>query len=571
MRPTLLTSLAAALLAASGPAQEAPPPPATFAESVVVRVIDVDVVVLDRDGHSVRGLGRDDFELLEDGKPVEISNFLAYEADASAPATTVTLEPPLPGVAPAAPMAPTPAAPPPVTWVVYVDQARVDPGPRSDTIRQIDSFLDRGVRPGDRILVASFDGAALEILCRLTEDRSIVRQALDKLRRQSGYGSLIDSQRATLRRQIIQADPNDPLEAGRLLDATDVLADHEFLQSRAQTSAARDLLAILRGIEGRISVIWAGAGLDAEPGETLYRYWESKFGSRFGRNLSERQLDVSRMELLKELPNLVAAATSGRFTLFTIQVGSHQAAGLSADAVGLAEGESFSMAETAGLREGSSMAALATATGGRTFVASPQLATRLEAVTSDLSTYYSLGYHPSGDEPGRRRKLDVRVRPAGLRVLHRAQVTDSSWQEEAASSTISALVDDTEPENPFGIVLVVGPQPERTRRRGALRMPIEVRIPLQQLTLLPDGDQHQGNLWFEFALQDPDGGYRRLDSRPLTFQVPHAKLKEALSQYVSFRVELDMTPGKHRFATTVLDQLSGVRSTLRVPISVPQS
>src|SRR5688572_28844226 len=47
-------------------------------EQIDVRVVNVDVVVTDRQGHRLPGLTRDDFQLFEDGKPVEIAYFSRY-------------------------------------------------------------------------------------------------------------------------------------------------------------------------------------------------------------------------------------------------------------------------------------------------------------------------------------------------------------------------------------------------------------------------------------------------------------------------------------------------------------
>ena len=50
-----------------------------FVESIDVNVVNVEVYVTDKKGDRVTGLGRDDFELFEDDKPVKISNFYAVE------------------------------------------------------------------------------------------------------------------------------------------------------------------------------------------------------------------------------------------------------------------------------------------------------------------------------------------------------------------------------------------------------------------------------------------------------------------------------------------------------------
>ena len=76
-------------IGASATAQEAPPAAATeeFAERVEVEVVNVDVVVTDEAKRRILDLGRDDFELLVDGRPVAIEYFAGPRlAGATAPA-----------------------------------------------------------------------------------------------------------------------------------------------------------------------------------------------------------------------------------------------------------------------------------------------------------------------------------------------------------------------------------------------------------------------------------------------------------------------------------------------------
>ena len=50
-----------------------------FFDTVDVHVVNVEVVVTDKDGKPAVGLARDDFEVYEDGKRVEVANFFAVE------------------------------------------------------------------------------------------------------------------------------------------------------------------------------------------------------------------------------------------------------------------------------------------------------------------------------------------------------------------------------------------------------------------------------------------------------------------------------------------------------------
>src|SRR5579862_2341271 len=84
---------------AQGPAQPAPPaqqaPPAQPSQSqapnysiaVTVPVVNVDAVVTDNDGNYVSGLKKENFRILEDGQPQEISGFSTGDA----PITVVLL------------------------------------------------------------------------------------------------------------------------------------------------------------------------------------------------------------------------------------------------------------------------------------------------------------------------------------------------------------------------------------------------------------------------------------------------------------------------------------------------
>jgi len=101
-----LRSLVLPVLAASGPAlfaQAPPPPPPSFGEVMEVNVVNIEVYVTDRDGKRVTGLRKEDFEVLEDGKPVGITNFSAV----ARPVPTVSGR--------AAPAAPQAVAAPPVS------------------------------------------------------------------------------------------------------------------------------------------------------------------------------------------------------------------------------------------------------------------------------------------------------------------------------------------------------------------------------------------------------------------------------------------------------------------------
>ncbi len=57
--------------------QEAPTAEETFSDEIEVSLVNLEVIVTDRGGKPIPDLRKEDFEVLEDGKPVELTNFYA--------------------------------------------------------------------------------------------------------------------------------------------------------------------------------------------------------------------------------------------------------------------------------------------------------------------------------------------------------------------------------------------------------------------------------------------------------------------------------------------------------------
>ena len=76
-RPAPLAALLLLLLALPGVSQEDPgqPEDEIFLDRVAVDIVNVEVYVTDTEGNPVPGLTREDFTVVEDGRPVEVVNF----------------------------------------------------------------------------------------------------------------------------------------------------------------------------------------------------------------------------------------------------------------------------------------------------------------------------------------------------------------------------------------------------------------------------------------------------------------------------------------------------------------
>src|SRR5688572_12081442 len=151
VRLALLAGLAACCVL-----EAAPPPPTQFGELIEVNVVNVDVLVTDRAGRPVTDLRREDFEVLEDGKRMEVTNFQVLKAGAIASA-------PLPAPLPASESSSSPVEPEPqlpaeerLHLIVYVDNFNLEPAHRTRVLEQLRGFL-KDLSPEDRVMMVTND------------------------------------------------------------------------------------------------------------------------------------------------------------------------------------------------------------------------------------------------------------------------------------------------------------------------------------------------------------------------------------------------------------------------------
>jgi len=172
--PALLSAVLLTPLAAAPP----PPPAEPFAESVDVSVVNVEVYVDDKDGKRVHGLKREDFEISEDGKPIAISNF--YAVDGEAPAGTADAIPDEQRL----------------YLAIFIDERSLAVSARHRMIPILKSFVVGRLRPGDRVLLVSYDGS-IRVLQGPTTEPAAMDAALGKLAKGSAKGTemMIDHRR----------------------------------------------------------------------------------------------------------------------------------------------------------------------------------------------------------------------------------------------------------------------------------------------------------------------------------------------------------------------------------------
>ena len=170
------TAAAIALLAAAPPAAlQAPQQPSdspVFRGSV--QSIEVDVRVTDRDGRVVRGLTRDDFTLLEDGKPQTIATASFVDLEIESPITRM-----IPGVIDSDVATNAGVG---RMWVVLMGSS-AGPGPSGRASRAraaARTFVEQALGPNDQVAIINVHGT-MSTAQGFTRNRTLLLDAIDRL------------------------------------------------------------------------------------------------------------------------------------------------------------------------------------------------------------------------------------------------------------------------------------------------------------------------------------------------------------------------------------------------------
>lgn len=535
--------LLAVLCAAAAMGQESP----LFVESIEVRVVSVDVVVTDAKGNPLTGLTRDDFELLENGKRVDVSHFarisegrLEHDGPAGAAAGAAEAEQ---------------AAHNPVIWAVYVDQTNIKFGKRNQALRELRRFLDQTMREGDRAIVATYDGQVFRVRTGVTADRAFLTKTLQTLEKDRFHMGPAASQEIWLRRDL--ENVVDPVEEGPALGrAVNMIVDGEAIRTRDAIRGMGSLLDVIAGADARTAIVYVGAGFNLLPGLAITETFRRRL-PMWAEGLNAPRPEDRKFELEKEMSNLATRISATRATVYSIHAGDTGMGLLEVEDGGSFESTGGVVGEGSHLTEMGSVREIAERTGGRAFRAGPNLAAELAIVATDLNHYYSLGYTPKG-EPGQTRDVDVRVKVPGARVRHREAVRERSAAEAASDAVVTALFNPAE-VNPLAVRVQTEP------KRGRM-LPVRVQVPLDSLTFLPQGDVQRAGLVFHFALAAKDGSVYRLDSRELPLAVHRADFAKALTQHVSYSVSVPLQGAGARLAVSVQDRIGMTRSLVTVPL-----
>ncbi|HXT19343.1 MAG TPA: hypothetical protein VN923_01200, partial [Thermoanaerobaculia bacterium] len=99
-----------------------------------------------------------------------------------------------------------------------------------------------------------------------------------------------------------------------------------------------------------------------------------------------------------------------------------------------------------------------------------------------------------------------------------------------------------------------------TREDGHALVPVHLRIPLDKVTLIPQGDNQEAHLRAFIGVLDEEGGTAPVQVAPITIQIPTADIDRARAQGWGYELTLLMRKGRQKVAVGLRDDLGGTSS-----------
>jgi len=537
-----LCSAATIALAQAGPPTPQPPP--TFRADT--HLVEVSVVVHDKNGAPVTDLTREDFTLLEDGKAQAIE---VFSVDGSLSRSSATIDQPERGSTPAAAgeISNRIDANMRASGVTAILFDRVNTRVEDQHLArdQVSTFL-RQVRPDDRVALYSLESDRVRVLHDFTNDASALIRALS---------FRIGNDRP----------PDDPDLAAWISHTSDAMAKSMLDQ---RVNVTRDaLIAIanhLAGIRGRKNLVWVSSGVpltftERLPGGDRSRPRAAEDTSSGALAQAARAIDDANVAIYPiDARGLLTTGVTPAETMPEVAAMKGKITSTSAiPKRGVAQSVSNLDA----------MQAVAADTGGRAFVNGNDIAGAVRAAIDDSRVNYVLGYYPvHGKWDGTFRAIAVKVNRAGLEVRHRKGYRALPIATKATAAPGDELLQQTKsPLLSTGMGLTAHVAPSGVP--GNVELTVHVDPDAISIWRDEAGTGWTVSLALAMAQSTADGRFMKGVIGNVDVGVPAARYEQLMTKGLSFTRTVPLAEQAERLHVVVRDTSSGATGSLIVPLA----
>ena len=529
----------AALVCAAMLAQDQPSP--TFKTNT--NLVIVNVAIKDKSGKAIEDLKKEQFTLLEDGKPQQIAVFELQRLNGE---TLPALEAPAPTLKTRGPAEtkPTPMEPPPPVKAdqlkdrrliaMFFDLSSMQP---AEQIRARDAavkFIDTQMTASDMVSIMTLTNE-LRVVQDFTNDRETLLSVIQSLR--VGDSSELAALAAT------GADPTD--------DSGEFTADDtEFniFNTDRKLSALEDATRKLAPFPEKKALVYFSSGI-GKTGVDNQSQIRATVNAAVRANVSFYPIDAR---------GLVAIPPAGDATV------------ASPKGTGVFTGSTQTSARTSFHDTQDTIYTLAADTGGKALLDSNDLTLGIKAVQTDISSYYVLGYYSANPaQDGKYRHVTVKVAslPESAKIDYRkGYYAAKVWGKMNSSDKERQLEDALTLDDPFTDLPLAMEVDYFQTGRDKYFVPITVRISGSSLDLSPKSTT---DLDFIGQIRDLHGKLLGGVRDEIKLKLTEENAAQLAQRHVEYDTGVTLPPGDYNLRFLARENQNGKMGTFEMKFNVP--
>lgn len=533
-------------------------PSARVGESVVVTVVEIPVTVVDRAGNPVRGLTKENFELVDEGKKQEIEYFEKIDlAKISASEDDTAFNP----VARR-------------RFMLLFDRENSTPGTIDRAREAALAFVKTEIGEHDLVSVATYStGSGFRLLTSFTTDRDLLAAAIETLGNPKFYqlrDPLFLSAATSSVRDSGTGGAGERGEAARI--ATEEVAelnrinaqnndDYNRGRVRTQLKTFGGFARVLDRVRGRKQIVLLSEGFDS-------RLIQGRESSGSSDNRRDAEAVISGESWTVDNDQRFGSTTaSGEVTTMAELFKRSDVVLHAIDIKGLRS----DVDAKEGLKKssGESLYLMTSPTGGQVFKNANDLRDNFKKILRSQEVVYVLGFTAkSGGTPGKFHNLKVKAQniPGGARAYHRAGYYEPSSKISALEQTLTSadILQSDIPQEDVALSILSVPFPVANDQP---LVPVIIEIPGKKLLEGVSGNVLNADL-FVYAF-DEGGAVRDFLHQRLSLDLP--KVRDQLTAAgIRYYGSLRLDSGTHAIKVLVRVHESGHNGFQRYDLTVPK-
>jgi len=557
---------------------------------VTTRMVLVDAVVLDREGHPIKGLKAEDFTVTEGGVRQRIASFAERNSEHANAAALPVLPPHVTTNRPAITQGNSESG---TVAVLLLDGLNTPAQNQIYVKQQMLKFLARQYDPNTKLAVIALTNK-LTVLQDFTQDPLLLRAALDHyLAETAALGHTagqMETPSASVPAAIVNLpaqakggptgsgpDPGLPATLAAGGSSSTIFEDIAYMMDRFEResenfsrdiristtlSALEQIARFMSGQNGRKVLLWFSTGFPF---------------SVVGDSPSAMEAERNYGDQIRRTINLLNDAHVATYTidaggLVANSIGDPSLSGrdsegrihLGIDANRALSSESFQRFSTHDALE-----TIARDTGGRYFGNSNDLDQAIRSALKESSSYYMLGYYPSDKKwDGKFRNIKLQVDRPGTQLRYRRgyfAMNPTDWKKNNGERMLTAaLAANSLPSTEVTFMArALPPQPNSDTV-------VEFAIDPSTLSFQTEaGNLHRCMLQFEVQAFTADGKRVKAEVQTAEASLPEPTYERVSKQELPMSVPIRLAPGKYILRLGVRDNFTGLFGTADLPLEVP--